>query len=282
MDADRQERPESVPIRLTDYEWDAEIRGGLVALKGRQKFHKMSGGGIRGNVTTFTRQSRLRMFKMVATIDWPAIGKGLFITLTFPCRCLPIDKEGRKQALYEFCRSMENYLGRKVGILWRVEWVIRKSGKWAGTLQPHYHLIVFSVRYIPYEDVRKWWRRALKTTGYVRTECKRLGDKERHGIYIAKYAAKPLDSSLVNVAYRNKCDGRHWGYKRLLEIPRSPSRYYENLSMDAVLRMRDFGAVALPWYDPRFDRGFTVFGKLGEGMAIGVRQMLVDTGHAER
>jgi hypothetical protein len=277
MDAARVDEYEKTPIRIGDRIWDAEVRGGLIALKGRLKYPKRTGGGKRRAIRSFSRQSRFRMFKMIASIDWQCRKRGLFITLTFPDEVMPVAKERRMRALAEFFRQVEAFLGCEVSALWRCEWEERLSGTHKGMYLPHYHLIVFDVRYIPYKMINLFWQRAINWTGYVRTEVKRLATKKAHGIYIAKYCAKvPHLSSLVSVAY-SRIDGKHWGYYRRKKLPRATQWYFEDISLSNVMTLRDLASSALTWYDQETDAGFTVFGKFGEKMAQSVLNLLLDT-----
>src|SRR6266496_5838487 len=95
--------------------------------------------GKRAQVGVFTPSARFRMLKLVAQVNWSNVGNALFISLTYP------DSRSRKNAYernmdrHRFFRSMENYLGREVGSLWRVEWKRRLSGKRKGKWECHFH-----------------------------------------------------------------------------------------------------------------------------------------------
>jgi hypothetical protein len=267
MEAAQPVRYVKKPIRLSDREWDAEIRGGLVALKGRLKTPVFRRGGLRSTIRQFTRQSRFRMFKMIATLDWRQAGKGLFVTLTFPDAMLPCTAKQRMRWLAEWFRKLELYLGRQVSAVWRCEWAERLSGEHKGMFLPHYHLLIFSVSYVPWQTIRKLWRDTLGYDGYVRTDVRRLSSKKDHGVYIAKYCAKMPDvHSLVNVAY-SRIDGRHWGYYRQRLLPRAERMYFSDLSLATVMTLRDIADRELPWYDIECDAGFALIGTAGERLA---------------
>lgn len=276
MDAEWQEASTKVPLRWQDHEWDFEIRGGVTALKGRRLYAGHFKPKKRGKITTFSRRSRFRMYKMIGSIEWPTIGNGLFVTLTFPDERLPMAAHYRMRKLAEWFRKVENYLGHKISALWRIEWEERLTGEFKGRMMPHYHLIIFSVRYFPYWKTNGFWKQVLKWDGYVRTETKRLCDQRTHGIYIAKYAAKPIPlSSLVNVSY-SRIDGKHWGYYRQNKLPRAKSVYWKNLSLKAVAELREIAASLLPWYSIEHDAGFVLMGQFGRDIAAACHQLVLD------
>ena len=268
---------ERTPIRIGDREWDAEVRGGLVALKGRYKVHVYRSRKPRGRITSFSRRSRFRMFKMIATIDWSNAMKGLFVTLTFPDECWPHKAVDRMRWLAEWFRRMERYAGRPMSAIWRCEWVERKSGIHRGNVLPHFHLIIFDVQYLPWAKVRSEWCSTIGAHGYVRTETKRLRSKKDHGVYVAKYAAKlPDSSSLVNVSY-SRIDGKHWGYHRGKGLPRYNGWYFEDISLANVQVLRDIADSELPWYDIAADAGFCLIGTIGEKLAKACLDLLLDS-----
>lgn len=277
MDAETSKHFKRPPWRPEAYTYDAEVRGGKIALKCKQRFPKMSGGGRRGRISTFTAQSRMRMFKMTATIDWTAARTGVFITLTFPDACLPMLASERMRALWEFFRRLETYLGHQVSALWRVEWLPRESGRFKGQAMPHFHLIVFDVRYFPYNVCNWTWKEVLgrECWEYTRTECERLSNERQHGAYIAKYAAK-LPSSLVSVAY-SRIDGKHWGYYRLKNLPRATMEYFTDVPLKTVRELRAMAAEHLRWYDPQTDLGFCILTRFGRRLARRALQLLLDS-----
>jgi len=216
------------------------------------------------------------MFKTIASLDWKRAGKGVFVTLTFPDEVWPKTKDERLRAMAEWFRKMERFLGKKVGAIWRVEWEERLTGTNKGKFLPHFHLIIFSVGYIPYRYVNLCWKESLRHEGYVRTEIKRLGNEKKTGYYVSKYCAKvPPLSSLVSVAY-SRIDGKHWGYYRIKLLPRSPKRYFSDLSLATVEKLRNTAVSCLPWYDKETDAGFCIMGEFGRKLSAKALQFLLD------
>lgn len=264
-------------FRYSDHNCEAEIQGALIALKCKPKWHRMVTRKKRGCIKEFSRASRLRMLKMVARINWPKARTGLFVTLTFPDECLPMVSIARMRAVWELFRRMEKSLGHSLCALWRCEWLPRDSGKHVGVSMPHYHLIIFSVRYFPYWELNAIWKSVLGVNTYVRTECKRLANERAHGGYIAKYCAKvPSVSSLVSGAY-SRIDGKHWGYYKANALPLAIKEYFTDLPAEVVETLRKIGAAELKWYDPEVDKGFCILGRFGRRLVRQVLQLLLDS-----
>lgn len=218
------------------------------------------------------------MLKMVATLDWRQIKKGMFITLTMPDEAWPMNVLERNQAKYVFFRNMEKHLGHQVGALWRIEWKKRLTGKYLGKILPHWHLIVPGVAFIPKEKVLAWWRDALHVKGHLMTRVDKLSDRTKHQVYICKYCAKlPEHTGLDYVAYLN-ITGRHWGYQRKHLIPTCPLLEIDDLDIYQVQQLRRAVERMCPWYDAEVDAGFSTFGKRSETLLAMIRDLGLDGG----
>lgn len=167
----------------------------------------------------FTRASRLRLLKTTARIDWTKAKPCIFITLTYPDAALPKSARGQSIHLHSFVRAMEKELGKKVSVIWRIEWEERKTGQHKGKVAPHFHLIVFQTAYMDHGRVNDLWRATIGYKAYCRTEVKGMENERQTGYYVAKYCAKVSgDCSLVNAAYLSN-RGRHWGVLRKGLLP---------------------------------------------------------------
>jgi len=278
MDAEGHARPFKPHLDLANILWSVSIQGEVVRLKSTLIDYSPQRGGKRGQVFDFSRSSRKRMLEMVSTIYWKKISHGLFITLTCPEDCWPNDSKVRNRWRYLFFRSMEIYLGKKIGALWRVEWKKRKTGRNKGKVLPHFHLIVPNVKYVPKEVIGKFWKQATGSNEQVIRDVQRLTDRRKHEVYIAKYAAKGAEVHRLDyVAYLNMA-GRHWGVHRPTLIPRFLSRTYADLPYSTVKIIRDMGCKGLPWYDPAVDAGFVAFGRFGREIVDAVAKLCLDTG----
>jgi len=216
--------------------------------------------GRRKSILGFSPSARLRLLRTMATVYWEGVGPSLFITLTYPDSHIDRTMQTRTQDRSRFFRDMENYLGKEFGAVWRVEWVTRKSGSRKGTMAPHVHLIVFGLRYIPYQTVNKLWRGVLAVDGALRTDVRRIKGQRDVAKYVAKYAAKAeVDRSLVIASYLNTT-GRHWGIHRRELIPWCVRCWDLRMSPDEIALLENAAASKIPYFPKGTRSGFSLFG----------------------
>jgi len=256
----------------------AILRGDLLEIT---YLSDVKGNGVHGKrkeVNGFTPSARLRMLRTVAQINWDWTKDSLFITLTYPDNYLRATSHERNQDRHWFFRSIENYLGKKVGALWRLEWVPRKSGERKGMMEAHVHLIVFGVPFLPYWETNRAWRVALGAVGYVRTETKRIKGGRDVAKYVSKYCSKKAESSsLVNTTYLN-APGRHWGIHRRGLIPFA-NRFVMTALDDEEIRLMENGACATFKYFTRgTGQGFSLFGQYGKRIGEEILTRRIDNG----
>jgi len=183
-----------------------------------------SGGGIRSSIATFSKASRSRMFRWLASVR--NVGQLHFITLTyrdeewFGDDLTPDDFQRHLEAFYR--RVERNY--DDVGILWRKEMKRRKSGDNAGRVAPHAHCIIRNMG-DDLDEIREFVRTAWsEITGSsakgdeTRTDVQIARSRRKMASYLSKYTAKLDDSDDIS----NLTDsitgvitqwGRHWGYR---------------------------------------------------------------------
>jgi len=222
--------------------WALEQQGDLFAVAHKSSQPEDQIGDKRGTVKGFSRASRLRMLKTIARIDWRKNRKALFVTLTYPDDYWSKDFGKRTQQRSQFVRDLENHVGRKLGILWRVEWKPRLSGPRLDTLAPHQHFVIFGAPWIQMEWFNARWRGILGYDGHVQTDVEVLRGAEAAAQYAAKYAAKDSLGGLDNDAYLNTTCGRSWGVLRRLLVPWRPNRYLVSIPPEAVVMAQDFAA----------------------------------------
>lgn len=214
----------------------------------------------RGQVRTFSKASRLRLLKLFATIDWTRAEPALFITLTYPDDVRITTNKELNVHRYVFIRYIEKLLGKDISVIWRIEWQDRQTGKYVGELYPHFHLMVFNVKYIHHATVNKLWRKTIGYKEYTRTETKGMKCPAQAGFYVAKYVGKETDCSLVNAAYLNTVPpGRQWGLLRPQLLPRckEQSIRVEASHMQGIREMCEIAYPAIKGYDG----SFTLLGK---------------------
>jgi hypothetical protein len=258
-----------VPPELED--WDGEIRhhieaqGNLLIWKVLEYRCRLMPERGEAEVKGFSKAARLRMLKMCARLDWTKAGKSLFITLTYHDEVKDISKEATGKHRSLFWRYVEKHLGRKVSALWRIEWKVRKSGKLKGEIMPHYHLIVFNVKWLDKKLVKRWWKIILQRTGYLRTEVKRLKNERQAGYYVSKYCGKDDESSLVIGVYHNIPGGRQWGMLRKHLLPVHPWRdiviadgslaeFAYNMALEDRPKLNEWGTPSFTLLGPLADK----------------------------
>lgn len=188
--------------------------GQLLSVKILRRPEGSATGAKRGEITDFSKASRLRLLKKIATLDWSEAGPALFCTVTYPNRSKLLKAEEINTHLHLFRRAIEKITEKKLCILWRVEWVERKRGKHKGFIYPHLHFIFFRTNFIAWQEIRAAWKRAIGEIGYVRTDVERIENLRKCGYYVSKYCAKE-GLSLVNAAYLDSVHmGRQWGLLR--------------------------------------------------------------------
>jgi hypothetical protein len=241
--------------------WTVEVQGQLTRVRAENFYHPEHKAAKRGVIQGFSKQSRLTMLRMTAKVDWFVCSPSVFITLTYPDDRLVTPYEERGKHRYLFHRAMEEYFGRHVPAIWRLEWKPRRSGRYKGYLCPHIHLMIPTVSFIPWRLVRQWWRQAIGARGVLKSWIRRIDGPDGAARYICKYVSKV--PSLDYVSYHNNAVtvGRAWGVLRTRQIPRCPVRLYRVMSpaeIDFVKGLRRWTPPADQWWR---DAGFTIFGK---------------------
>jgi hypothetical protein len=236
----------------------------------------------RGKVKGFSRAARLRMLKTVAAIDWRKVNGGLFITLTYPDSVADRTASTRNVDRHRFLRYMEKHLQRKVGALWRLELLPRKSGERKDQISPHFHFMVFGATFIPHEIVRGWWRSVLHVEGHLCTDVRKMNDGKHAGKYIAKYAAKAQSPSLDDATYLNTLAGRFWGIHRRELVPFHYVKMIGHVDENDVAEAEE--QIAKVFRDfPRGEKiGFTLFGRGAATIGKKMYEKSVDSERGEQ
>lgn len=241
-------------------------QGNLVTFSKFQKWSPKTPSRKGKALNGFSEGARLRLIKFVATLDWNKIGKCLFVTLTYPDEVSNPDKDLRNRQRYLFMRYVENYVGREINGVWRIEWMARQTGENIGKVCPHFHLMLFGIRFIPKEKIRQWWRNVLHVNGDLATDVRRCGNRKKASIYLTKYTCKRIErATLDNAPYLNT-DGRHYGFLRKEQIPLTTPEVFVDLSIDEIRWFQHYATENLPWYGGCSNESFTLFGERGIGL----------------
>lgn len=248
------------PQIAVDY-WYASVQGNCCEFVQKWRFRPSQIQRQRGQVTAWTRESRARLMRFINRIDWPSISNNLFLTVTYPDSIDHRDYSKRNHDRYIFLRYLEKALGRKFATLWRVEWMPRQTGERKGELMPHFHFLVFGVKYINWRIVREAWRKAIGYDAkHLVTYVQRVYGIDGAAKYLAKYCAKV--ASLDIAAYLNSgiSFGRHWGITRKLLIPMCPVLVSRRLRDEEIEQIQADAAKRWPAYEPGLSGGFTLYG----------------------
>jgi len=236
------------------------IQGNCIEVHKRQTWSPSAKAEERGEVTDFSRQSRMRMMRALAKINWPACGPSVFVSLTYPPDRQVQKNPDRKAQREKWLKRMEYSLGRKVSAIWRVEWKQQLSGKRVGEYAPHHHLALLGVKFIPWEDVRQWWREIIDVEGPLCTDIREIDQGDGMGRYLAKYVSKYV--SLDNSTYRENpwMHGRHWGITRKPGIPMYHQIVNRKCTPREIELLNELGASIFQGYGKTFNGSFTLFG----------------------
>lgn len=261
------------PIATLQYEADeARKNAGLsasVTFQGKCVEYKLTHhrtgniGGKRGEISDFSDAARLRMIKNLHRIDFSLQNLPLFVTLTYPDELATPDLDTRNVHRKVFARHLEKLLAQHVAASWRIEWVARQSGALVGSPCPHWHLLIFNVGFIPYEEINRLWKLTIGWEGYNRTEIKRTDEKGAIQGYMAKYISKDaLPLSLVIAAYQSKV-GRSYGWLRKEELPWCRAYQCKTLTESQRQALTSFAAEKLPHVLEHIESSWTLLGELG-------------------
>jgi len=254
----------------------AVLQGELIEITYLPRNREYRRPGRRKPIAEFTPAARLRMLRMIAAVDWEQVKQAVFITLTYPDAYIERSMETRTRDKYLFFRHMENYLGKKVGAVWRLEWETRKSGAKIGTNACHVHAIVFGVRFIEKDIVRSWWRSVLSAEGPLMTWIDQVKGGRKVARYVAKYCGKRADVSVLDHAsYLNRV-GRHWGVRRKHLVPFCQRWVIPFLTPQDIQLAENFGCSVFRYFTREAGQGFSLLGKPAAKLGAELLERMID------
>lgn len=215
-----------------------------------------SGGGLRGIISGFSSQSRMRLLQFMASIR--SEEHMVFLTLTYPDE-FPVDDVDAWLANFEafrhrFERRFPNYR-----VIWRKEMKTRLSGENKGKKAPHYHMLIFTDMQkevdIKTEYVQNRGLMIEKTVSAISAIIERWalsawdeivdsGD-ENHAIHGAfavacrnrRHAYKYLSKYIAKVEQDDLAVGRRWGRIGTFDIEPSLTCVISKKEFTELLRM---------------------------------------------
>ncbi|MEI6297692.1 MAG: hypothetical protein WCO84_08730, partial [bacterium] len=102
---------------------------------------KFGGQYRRGIVQKFSHRSRSRLFQSLRKLELKALPH--FVTLTYPDH-YPTDERVWKRDLDVFLKRIRRKFSKASGF-WKMELKERQSGEQAGTVAPHFHLLIWGL-----------------------------------------------------------------------------------------------------------------------------------------
>lgn len=214
------------------------VEGSLIKAS-KPGIREQVGGGGRGTVYGFSKQSRRRLLQKIATLCQDAMP--IFVTLTYPSD-FPLDAAQWKKHFDKWCKRLHRKYPY-AGLIWRLE--PQKRGA------PHYHCLVYGLAMRLDGEIHSWFH----TSWY---ECVGSGDLKhlRRGVdlrmcqgmaavrkYVGKYLGKVQAATRIVSADGEVLDwmkvGRWWGVRYAPNLPWSSVVGGHILSTrDAVKLMR--------------------------------------------
>lgn len=184
-------------------------------------------GGIRNNISKFSRASRRRLLRKVARLDRNVLP--LFLTMTYPSS-YPDDPTEWKRHLNDVWAKRLKRKHPQAGYIWRLEF--QKRGA------PHFHLLVYGVD-SEIEIFRRWlsesWYDVVASDDekHLRAGTNARQTRSAHGamVYLAKEIAKTKQADISDTFPDGV--GRWWGVKFKDKLPWSEVEHISISDQDA-------------------------------------------------
>ena len=193
--------------------------GNLVEAKPEQRMVSLQKpiGGPRGQVQTFSPQSRRRLRLLFDRLGRDAVSGALFVTLTYHAQMR--DAGRAKRHLQSFSKRLDReYEG--IALIWRME--VQKRGS------IHFHLLIFGVGFIPWQWVADNWT-AIVAPGdpeqlAAGTQVQKVRSYAEARHYLEKYLSKvdQTDDDDENGPGHLENPGRWWGVRGSLDRFQAP------------------------------------------------------------
>jgi len=204
-------------------------------------------GGLRGDVVGFSKQARKRLIEKILATDLTAMGRAIFVTLTY--HLPPTSSKKARANLFAWWERVKRRWGGGVSCLWRME--LQKRGV------EHFHLVIFGVDFMPKDWLSKsWWEVCGKVTEeHLKAGTRVENIRSKRGVvwYVAKYISK---------AEEGVTTGRVWGLLgrknwKMQKVVTYNITHEQRLLLAEVYRQK---------VTPNFDdtRGFSLFGNIAQ------------------
>jgi len=238
-----------------------EFQGKFVAAAIRYDHDQKPVRGKRGRVTTFSRQSRTRLFDLFHRMDVKR--KPIFLTLTYGEE-YPDAKTAKEHLRVLFERIRRRCEGMGLSAVWRLEFQERGA--------PHFHIIFFDLPFIDKLTWQYWWEEITGTPEPF-TRVERVRSHKNLMAYVSKYVAKvePAEKTgFISLTYLHAYQakygeniGRVWGVFQRQHLPMA----------ERIVIERDF----LDWRFSQFKQlAASVFPPIADYLSAGFRLYVKD------
>jgi hypothetical protein len=208
------------------------------------------GGGKRGRIEVFSKESRYRLFRLLHTLEFKSV---TFITLTYPSE-FPTYGKMYKAHLKEYRRRFEKRWGSMQAV-WRLEFQERGA--------PHFHIMYLDCPFIPIKEWCALWADvthskdpAHRKNGVDLKIITSSSEQRLIASYIGKYISKVDEREIKQ---DGKDCGRYWGKWNITEQDPIEIEVTTGLSYNLVDFARIIGRCDPSWQP--VDRSIcTVFG----------------------
>jgi hypothetical protein len=210
------------------------FQGALTKCHYKQPLNMQSqaGGGKRGVISEFSRQSRKRLLDLFARMRQNP--QMVFLTLTYgQCWPAPAEAKAHYRALME--RIRRRY--PNVAAVWRIEYQQRGA--------PHFHIIFYGLPFIPKHQIARVWHEIIGdvyadwSSGHAAppfTRIEMIKSRRKAMSYVSKYVGKmdahqpapPSGSGFNYATYLHA--GRYWGVHNRGALP-----FAENITVTVAL-----------------------------------------------
>lgn len=242
-------KPDPVEIRLKPERAIAGFyKGASLGMVRRERFPGVQiGGGLRGRVGLFTRQSRMRLKRTVARIKNDCLP--FFVTLTYPDSYKSFSEPERwKRDLEVFGKRLLR-LYERAAFVWKLDMKDRQSGVFKGRILPHFHLLVYGIPYSSHKTFREWvtkaWFEVVGSDDLAHLRAGTQVARVRSHNGVMKYASKGMSHQLATELAKQSQGmadgvGRWWGVMFRENMPFG--EYWEVLltEQDAINLIRYF------------------------------------------
>lgn len=233
----------------------------------------------RQEIGGFSRESRMRLFKLTNRIDFQAAGRVTFVTTTWRDEVGRPSPSAITRARSAWQKTVERHARKRMPGIWRTEWKNRLSGRYAGQPMPHLHTLYFRAPYMEKQAISEGWARAIGWDGRISVRLEEVVNLRACLSYVSKYLAKICDlGNLDIVAYLAAPSvGRQWGTYRKNELPLADKWEFRVAPGELADKIRAIATKHWSKISQEKHKGYVVFGGAAEEISAMCEENLLST-----